>query len=409
MKRLSLPHWSVNPALLASFALLVLPSLSAADWPMHRGPDGTGISTEEGLLSSGEAKVVWKASLGLGYSTPVVSEGKVVVSGHVGNNTDILYCLDEKTAEELWRYSYPQPLGDLYFQGGTTGTATFDGDHVYQLARQGEFVCLNASTGEVIWKKNLQEDFGYTLPTWGFSGAPLIRGDKIYLNAGEAGIALNKADGSLIWKSDDEEAGYSTPFAFEKNGKSYLMFTNKRFYVCVDEATGEKVWEYRWMTRYGVNSADPIISGDTIFISSAYGKGGVLVNWDGTSDPERVWQNREMRTQMNACVLIDGYLYGIDGNEGQDGTSLKCLEMATGETKWLNEDVAHGAVIAVKDQLVVLTENGELQIGPASPEGFSPTLTQQVIGPKVWTVPVYANGHLFCRNSAGDLLALKVE
>ena len=42
------------------------------------------------------------------------------------------------------------------------------------------------------------------------------------------------------------------------------------------------------MTRYGVNAADPVVSDDLLFISSGYGKGAVLLSWDGTGKPEKI-------------------------------------------------------------------------------------------------------------------------
>ena len=163
------------------------------------------------------------------------------------------------------------------------------------------------------------------------------------------------------------------------------------------------------MTRYGVNAADPIVTGDYIFISSGYGKGAVLAKWTGEGNPERVWQNRDMKTQMNAAVLVNGHLYGVDGNESQDGTGLKCLDLMTGETKWSEEGVAHGTMTAVGNQLLVLTEQGRLEIAKVSPDGYRPTLSQQVLKPRVWTVPVFANGRIFARNAAGEFVALEVK
>ena len=407
MKMLVLSLLRVNLAI--GLGLNVVSASIAGDWPIFRGPDLNGISTEEGLPAEGTAEVVWKANLGLGYSAPVISSGSVIISGHDGKETDTLFCFDEVTGEERWTRSYPQPLGDLYFQGGTTGAATIEGDRVYHVAREGELVCLDLATGQVIWEKHLKEDFGYSMPTWGFSGAPLPKGDNLYVTAGESGLALKKSDGSSVWQSEDEEAGYSTPYPFEKNGNLFLIFSNKRAYVCVDAETGMPVWEYRWMTRYGVNSADPIVTGDYIFISSGYGKGAVLAKWTGEGDPERVWQNRDMKTQMNAVVLVDGYLYGVDGNESQDGTGLKCLDLMTGETKWLDESVGHGTATVVGDQLLVLSEQGSLQIAKISPDRYEPTLTQEVVSPRVWTVPVFANGRVYARNGGGDFVALEIK
>tara|TARA_R110000850_G_scaffold175640_1_gene301395 strand:- start:1157 stop:2386 length:1230 start_codon:yes stop_codon:yes gene_type:complete len=399
----------VNLALMVSSVSLFSLPVVADDWPTLRGNGLSGISIESGLPDSGEVEVLWEAELGLGYSAPVISGGKVIVSGHDGEETDTLFCFDEQSGEVKWKHSYPQPIGDLYFQGGTTGTATIDGDQVFHLARQGELVCLSAGTGAVIWKKHLQSDFSYTPPTWGFGGSPLIQGDVVYLNAGEAGLALNKSDGSVVWQSEDEEAGYSGPYPFEMKGTRYLMFTNKRYYVCVDAETGDKVWEYKWMTRYGVNASDPVVAGDQIFISSGYGKGAVLLKWAGEGEPDRVWQNRNMSTQMNAAVLIDGFLYGIDGGEGKEEAGLKCLEMASGDIKWLDTGIGHGSAVAVKDQLVVLTEEGTLQIGKVSPAGFKATVSQKVLEPRVWTVPVFANGRIYCRNASGNFVVVKLK
>lgn len=112
---------------------------------------------------------------------------------------------------------------------------------------------------------------------------------------------------------------------------------------------------------------------------------------------------------MNAAVLIDGHLYGVSGNEGQDGTGLRCLDLATGTVKWSETAVGAGTLMAVQDKLLVLTENGELQVAPASPTGYKPTFTQKVVEPRVWTVPVFANGQAYCRNSSGHLVVLDMK
>ena len=399
----------VNATLFSIFILAPLTTSEASDWPHYRGPDRDGISKEEGIDISGEAEVVWQVNVGLGYSSPVISQGKVVISGHDGAGADTVYCLDAKSGSVIWKHSYPQPLGDRYFQGGTTGTATFKGDRVYHLAREGELFCFNAADGKVEWMKHLQKDFGYTKPEWGFTGAPLVVGDRVFLTAGEYGVALDRNNGSPIWKSPDEVAGYATPFPMTVNGTDYLIFSNKRFYVCVEAESGAEVWRWRWMTRYGVNSADPVVVGNYILISSGYGKGAVLLEWNGSGEPKKIWQNRELRTQMNAAIILGEYIYGIDGNESVDGTGLKCLDLKTGETLWSETSVGHGTMTAQKDQLIVLTENGILQIAPASPSGYKPTFSQNVVTPRVWTVPVLANGKIYCRNEAGDLAVVDVR
>lgn len=382
-------------------------SLSAADWPQWRGPDANGIS-KESLEGVSGLEEVWKAEAGLGFSGFVIADGRVYTLGHNGKDTDTVWCLDAETGKVVWKHSYPHPLDDLYYPGGSTGTPTVDGDVVYSLARRGQLFCFEAATGKVKWKKNLQDDFGYDMPAWGFTGSPKLYGSLLLLNAGDAGLALRKEDGSEVWKSKNGEASYSTPYLVHRDGTDLSIFSNKRGYVCVESKNGKEWWRVKWLTRYGVNAADPVTDEEHIFISSGYDKGATLLKWKGQDKPETIWKNREMKNQMNGSILIEGYLYGVSGNEGQDGTGLKCVEMSSGESKWLEASVGQGAVMATEGgRLIVLSESGELMIGKASPEGFKPSVKKKVMGGKCWTAPVLANGKIYCRNGKGQVVCVK--
>ena len=65
--------------------------------------------------------------------------------------------------------------------------------------------------------------------------------------------------------------------------------------------------------------------------------------------------------------------------------------------------------MATDGKLIVLTAKGMLSTAPASPKGFSPTGHTQVLEADCWTVPVLANGLLYCRNSKGDLVCLDLR
>ena len=57
-----------------------------------------------------------------------------------------------------------------------------------------------------------------------------------------------------------------------------------------------------------------------------------------------------------------------------------------------------GNVILAGDRLVILRENGELLIAPASPDGFKPLARAEVLPGTVRAFPALANGHLYARN-----------
>ncbi|HEX4645001.1 MAG TPA: hypothetical protein VH598_05270 [Verrucomicrobiae bacterium] len=59
-------------------------------------------------------------------------------------------------------------------------------------------------------------------------------------------------------------------------------------------------------------------------------------------------------------------------------------------------------------KLVALGEKGELFVADASPQAFKPISRAQVLGGKCWTVPVLADGRIYCRNAKGDVVCLDV-
>ena len=69
-----------------------------------------------------------------------IADGRAITTGHNGKDTDTVYCFDAASGKELWTHSYPHPLDDLYYPGGTTGTPTIDGEVVYHVARRGQIV-----------------------------------------------------------------------------------------------------------------------------------------------------------------------------------------------------------------------------------------------------------------------------
>ena len=395
--------------LLALVVVFTSALAAADDWPQFRGLTQNGVSAEKAWSAealAGGPKIAWKANVGLGFSSMVIAGGRASTVGHA-DGKDTVFCFDSTSGKELWKYSYPAELGDKFFEGGTTGTPTWDGSRLYWLSRWGDLICFESDSGKVVWQKNIQKETEAPLPMWGFTGAPLVVGNLLVLNVGEAGVGVDKSDGKVVWKSAPKDAGYSTPLPFESGGAKLVIFGSGTSYVAVDPLTGKEAWRFRWVTQYGVNAADPIVSGDRVFISTGYSKGGALLQL-GADEPRQLWKTKALRTQLNAAVLHDGYLYGVDGDTTEKG-SLKCIEFATGAEKWSQPGFGNGAVIVADGKLIALSGDGELSIAPASPDGFKPTANAKLLGPKCWTAPVLANGLVYCRNSRGEMVVINLR
>lgn len=388
----------------AAFLLLAAASANADDWPQWRGPRRNGQSAESVLLDgwpSDGPRILWKAKVGIGFSSFSVAKGRVYTIGHA-DDADTVFCLDAENGQVLWYHPYPADLGAKFFVGGPTSTPAVDGDRVYSIGRQGDLFCFEAASGKIAWTRNITREYGIPEPAWGFGGSPAVSGDLLLLNAGEAGLALEKATGKVVWQSGGE-CGYSTPLPF---GPLFL-FSSGTGYSAVDIKTGKPAWRIKWLTQYGVNAADPILSGTQMLITTGYGKGAALFDVGG-DEPKPVWQSRVLRSQMNPPVLIDGHLYGIDGDE-QQKIELKCVELATGTQKWSQPLAGMGSVSVAGGKLIVLSGDGELMVVDASPKAFKAASRAKILAGKCWTVPVLANGRLHARTAEGAVVCVDLR
>jgi len=399
------------PALVLGFAVFAVGpgyygAVEAADWPNWRGPNHNGISNETGWVATwpeAGPKVLWEKSLGTGFASMAVSKGRVYAMGNIKDN-DILYCLDADTGKEIWKKSYPCPLFKKDHEGGPCATPTVDGDSVYTFSKNGDAVRFRAATGEVVWHKKLNKDLGFKHPTWYFASSPFIIDNMVILNAGTNGVALNKADGSVIWQNGKGAAGYSTAVPFTMDGQRCVAIFSAKEMVALVAETGKILWKIPWKTSYDVNAADAIITGDKIFLSSGYNKGCALFKI-GSSDFTELWRNKNMRNHFNSCVLWKGYIYGVDE------TTVKCLDFKTGQEQWSQKGFGKGSLMLSDEKLIILSDKGKLAIAEASPTGFRQLSSAQILpNKKCWTVPVLANGRIYARNNPdGRLVCLDVR
>jgi outer membrane protein assembly factor BamB len=389
----------------ASFFLL--PFAHALDWPQWRGINRDGISSEKiSPASWGKdgPKQLWRKEVGTGVSSVVVRGGHLYTMGNKGG-TDVVFCLDASTGAEIWRHTYSQGVEARQFEGGPAGTPTVDGDRVYTLSHEGDLFCLSAASGKVLWSKNLQKDFGGIRQKWGYSGSPLVDGDLVILDAGGPGastVALDKITGAVKWKAGNDGAGYSSPVAFDLGGVRSIVIFKADALVGLNSANGQELWRYPWQTKYDVNAPTPIVSDNKIFITSGYDTGCALLQVRPGKVTE-IWRNKNLRSQLASPVLVQGYIYGIDGNVGKG--ELRCLELANGAIKW-KQKIGGGTLIAAGGYLLVLSERGELIVVEASPTNYREVARAQVLGGHCWVTPAVANGKIYCKNNQGSLVCL---
>jgi outer membrane protein assembly factor BamB len=374
----------------------------AADWPVFRGPNHNGVSGETKWnpnFADPKPGFLWRNNVGTGFSIITVKNGKAYTSGNV-NDKDVIHCFDSKTGKKIWRYFYPEKKNPKYYEGGPGSSITIKDGKAYSISKTGDVYCFDADSGKVIWEVNLQESYNYEPPKWGFSGSPFIMDEKVILNAGSAGIALDKNTGNAIWKSSAGVSGYATAVPFVNDGITSLLIFAKDSLVAIKPGTGKVLWSFPWQTRHDVNAADPIVNGNRIFISSGYNRGCCLLEINGT-DVKKLWENKKMRNHFSSCVLLDGFLYGFDES------TLKCMDFNTSEVMWEQKGLGKGTLISAAGKLIVLSESGKLITADATSKGFDPVSSAQILsGSRCWSMPVLVNGKVYARNADGDAVCV---
>lgn len=396
----------------------------AADWPQWRGPDREGTSAETGLLKSwpeaGPKLICEIAGLGKGYSSVAIVDGKLYTMGDVGpeggsEKTQCVLAYDLATNKRLWTAAVGSTHGD-----GPRCTPTVDDGAVYAIGTSGNVVGVNAASGKVLWMKSLQKDLdGGNNPGWRFSESPLIDGDRLLCTPGgrKAVIAaLNKKTGETLWKSSmpdigsrgNDEAGYSSIVTAQVAGvKQYVQLTNKGV-VGVAAKDGKFLWGYNKIANGTANISTPVVSGEYVFCSTAYGTGSALLRLtpqaDGIDAAEVYFlDSNTFQSHHGGFIRLGEHIYGGHGH-GQGKPT--CIEIKTGKIVWQANQPGGGsaAVLYADGHLYYRYEDNTIALIQADPEKY--TLKSKFKLPKRdgmsgpgWAHPVIADARLYLRHA----------
>jgi hypothetical protein len=77
---------------------------------------------------------------------------------------------------------------------------------------------------------------------------------------------------------------------------------------------------------------------------------------------------------------------------------LKCVEMKTGMVKWEQEGFGVGNVILAGDQLIALTDNGQVVVVEPNSAAYKEVARFKAVQGKCWSTPALSNGHLYVRS-----------
>lgn len=399
-----------------------VPALAAADWPQWRGPERNGRSPETGLLAAwpaGGPPLAWRASgMGAGYASLAVVGERIYTSGDHGD-AQHLVAVRRADGSPLWKTRIGPAWDDEYL--GARSTPTVDGDRVYVISTEGDVVCADAESGREIWRRSLAKDFGGALMlamgqySWKFAESPLVDGDRVIVTPGArdaALVALDKKTGEEVWRAKIPElgpsgadgAGYSSVVVADAAGTRQYVQLLGRGLVGVEAATGRFLWGYNRIANGVANIATPIVDGDSVFASTGYDTGAVLLRLspgDGGVEAREVYflEADVFQNHHGGLILHEGHVYTGTGHN--KGFPL-CVEHRTGKVAWgpvRTEGRGSSAVTYADGHLYFRFQDGTMVLVEATPEEYREQGTFKI--PDVhqfsWSHPVISGGILYLR------------
>ncbi len=397
------------PALLHAQQLAV-----PAAWPQYRGPNGDG-STKEVIAkpwpSAGPTQV-WKQPATTGFSSMAVGDGlaaTLMTRDTDGVATETCVAWDAKTGTERW--AFPLRMAK-YDGGGDSGgkgdgprsTPSVSGGKVFVLGGNLDLYAIDAKTGKAVWKTDLVKDHHAKNIQWQSAASPILEGKLCIVmggGKGESFLAFDQASGRLAWKSEDDPITQATPTVATILGVRQIIFFTQKGLASVDVKDGKLLWRqpYKYSTS---TAASPIVWQDIVYCSAGYGVGAgafkiAKTGFNYSATP--LWRTEGKNiNHWSTPVCKDGYLYGLFGFKEYGKCPLACVDIRTGETAWKQEGFGPGNVILTGDQLLILSDKGELVLAKADPASYQESARADVLDGKCWSTPTLAGGYIFARS-----------
>lgn len=147
--------------ILLFIAFLSVPA-SAQDWPQWRGPNRDG-NVSGAVIPTSWPKTLkeqWKVPVGIGHSSPVVSNGRIYVFARQGDE-EVLLCLDASTGKEIWGssqpISYEMNPAALGHGKGPKSTPVVSNGTVCTFGISGVLSCHDVATGKMKWRREFSK------------------------------------------------------------------------------------------------------------------------------------------------------------------------------------------------------------------------------------------------------------
>ena len=400
MKRI----WSstaLTVSLLAGSLIVVL----GEPWPCWRGPRGDGTCLEQNVPTNWDpTNALWKTELpGTGHASPIVWGDHVfTVTARSATQERVLLCLDRASGKMLWQQTVVEgPLEKLHKENShASGTPATDGDRVFVTFRVGDEIVVAAhdfASGKQLWLVRP----GTHLGEWGFSNEPVLFQDKVIVDGDGKGdsflVALNRADGSTVWrlKRTGKGISYSAPLLRNLAGRSQLIQCGDRRVASLDPETGEQIWTVDGPSQEFVATPTYSEKAGLVFVSSSWPKTILMAIRPGgrgnVTQTHVAWRDTKGAPYVPSLIVAGDLLLSVNNTGVAFG-----YEAATGNVLWQEKlGRTHASPVLVGGLVYFINDDGVVNV--IKPGDQFDRVAQSQLGEACYASPAISDGQVFLR------------
>jgi outer membrane protein assembly factor BamB len=388
--------------------------VSAQDWPQWRGPnrDNNVAGFAAPKTWPKELTQKWKASVGIGESSPVLVGDRIYVFSRQGTD-EITLCLDAASGTEVWKDHYPAEAvkAPASQHPGTRSTPAVAEGKICTLGVAGVISCLDTANGKVVWRKDTKAK-----PQFYTSSSPMILDGKCIVYT-DALTAYDLASGESKWTWKGGGIPYGSPVLMTVSGAKMIVTPSGTSLAGIGLADGKLLWQVPIAggpKEYQNNFSTPIVDGQTVIYSiNPKGKskdsGTMAFKIEKKGDSftaTDAWKNPIAAHQYHTPTLKDGLLFGVSSSQ-----HLFCLDAKTGDKLW--EDSAErgkcGCILDAGPVMISLTSDKDLVAFRPSKKEYAELARYRVSDAETWAVPIVAGNRIYVKDKGGSLTLWTID
>jgi outer membrane protein assembly factor BamB len=340
---------------------------------------------------------LWRRPVGPGWSSFAV-QGDLIYTQEQRGDDEMVACYRMSTGEPVWGHRDSVRFWESNGGAGPRATPTIHNGRVYAFGATGILNALDATTGALVWTRQVATDTKRALPIWGFTSSPLVVDGLVIVAAQGTLAAFDARTGAHRWTGPSHGGSYSSPHRVVLDGVPQVVLLGGPGAISVAPADGAVLWTHAWEAGPIVQPA--VTADGDLLINAIASTGGIgtrrlaVTRKAGTWTLDERWTSNGLKPYFNDLVVHKGHAYGFDGS------ILAAIDLTDGTRAWKGGRYGNGQLVLLADQdlLIVISEEGELALVSATPDGYSEIARVPALDGKTWNHPVLIGSTLLLRN-----------